>query len=99
MKKPKPIPATRCRHWDKKCQKLKDEKVSGLFNQNDNRLRGLIAAASGKSFGKAFDWRWRFLVRFSGENVEWTSVRSPAGADRKSLHSQGKACEQWQENQ
>ena len=42
IKPPAPIPATRCRHWDKKCQSLKKEKVSGLFNQNSNRSQGLI---------------------------------------------------------
>lgn len=57
VKKPEPIPATRCRHWDKKCKTLKNEKVSSLFNQNSNRSQGLIAAATGKSIGNAFDWR------------------------------------------
>jgi hypothetical protein len=57
VKKPEPIPATRCRHWDKKCKDLKEKKTSGLFNQDGNPLQGLIAAARGKSFGNAFDWR------------------------------------------
>src|SRR5437870_12966166 len=35
VSKPEPIPATRCRHWDKKCKDLKEKKTSYLFTPDD----------------------------------------------------------------
>ncbi len=75
VKKPEPVPAARCRHWDKKCKDLKKEKVSGLFNRTGHRSLGLIAAASSKSFGKAFDWRASAFA-FDSPAGEQTEVRS-----------------------
>jgi YD repeat-containing protein len=56
-KKHTPVPAKRCRHWDKQCKELKEMKAFNQFVPEDDGLRGRIAMAGATDAANVFDWR------------------------------------------
>ena len=55
VKLPEPARAKRCRHWDKRCQQLKEKKA---WNRSApaNSLKGLLAD-NRQAYDRYFDWR------------------------------------------
>ena len=82
VKKPEPISATRCRHWDKKCKTEKKEKDVVFLSQPERNSFGLTALTI---LSKAFDWRASFMAYDSGAKANHSEQPKPDSAKTTQL--------------